>query len=119
MILLSLYFRYITKDWLGFQIYGLVATGLAFVGSMIAPESPKYLFSYKQYREAKDSLRVIARYNRVQASGKSTKYMFDTEVEDNEKAKRIIPIISSTWSDEHKMNNGVVSALGNGNGGDG
>ena len=56
MIFLSLYFRFISKNWLWFQIFALSFTSLAFLVSLIAPESPKYLFSYKKYKEARKSL---------------------------------------------------------------
>jgi len=56
MIFLSLYFRFISKNWLGFQIFALCFTSLAFLVTLLAPESPKYLFSYKKYKEARKAL---------------------------------------------------------------
>jgi uncharacterized protein involved in exopolysaccharide biosynthesis len=56
MIFLSLYFRFISKNWLWFQIFALSFATLAFLVTFIAPESPKYLFSYKKYKEARESL---------------------------------------------------------------
>ena len=53
MIAISLYFRYISKDWLWYDVYALAMTAFAFFGSLIVPESPKYLYSYKKYKEAK------------------------------------------------------------------
>jgi MFS family permease len=60
MIFLSLYFRFISKNWLWFQIFALSLTTLAFLVTLIAPESPKYLFSYKKYKEARKALEKIA-----------------------------------------------------------
>jgi MFS family permease len=78
MIFLSLYFRYLTKYWLPFQIYGIIATSVAFIGSFLAPESPKYLYSYKQYAAARDSLAHIARLNKVK-NYRQQRFIFDTE----------------------------------------
>ena len=68
MIFLSLYFRFISKNWLWFQIFALSFATLAFLVTFIAPESPKYLFSYKKYKEARESLELIAKFNRLDTS---------------------------------------------------
>lgn len=68
MIILSIYFRFISKDWLGFQIFALCLTTVSFLVTLLVPESPKYLYSYKKYKEARKALLVIARYNRVASS---------------------------------------------------
>jgi hypothetical protein len=98
MILLSLYFRFITRDWLGFQIFGLALTTFSFVGSLIAPESPKYLYSYKRFAEAREALGRIARLNRVPLEKRRFKFTFDTEAEEQEKNRKSIPILSSSWN---------------------
>lgn len=98
MILLSLYFRFITRDWLGFQIFGIVLSTVAFVGSLIAPESPKYLYSYKRYAEAREALARIARLNRVSEEKRRFKFSFDTEAEEQERNRKSIPILSSSWN---------------------
>jgi hypothetical protein len=79
MIFLSLYFRYISTDWLAFQIFTIVLTSIAFLGCLLAPESPKYLYSFKRYSEARSSLATIAKYNRVPIM---KRYIFDTEAEE-------------------------------------
>lgn len=56
MIIISLYFRYMSRDWLYFQICGCCATAMAFLGSLIVPESPRYLQSVKRFKEAKVAL---------------------------------------------------------------
>jgi hypothetical protein len=77
MILLSIYFRYITKDWLWFQIYGVIALSVSTLACFILPESPKFLYSYKRYDEARNALKFIARFNR---KGPLKKQKFDTEI---------------------------------------
>ena len=54
-----------TKNWLWFQIFALSITTVSFLGSLIVPESPKYLYSYKKFKEAKKSINHIARFNGV------------------------------------------------------
>ncbi len=52
-IFICLYFRFITKEWLYFQIVGVALVGLSTVGMLLIPESPKYLESKKQYKRAR------------------------------------------------------------------
>ena len=95
MIFLSLYFRFISKDWLWFQIFALSLTTLAFLVMLFAPESPKYLYSYKKYKEARKALQYIARFNRV---SQQKKYWFDTEHQEMKRQRSTIPILSSSWN---------------------
>lgn len=64
MILLSVYFRYISKEWIYFQIYGIILLGLASIAVFWVPESPKFLYSLKKYDAARISLIRIAISNR-------------------------------------------------------
>jgi hypothetical protein len=68
---------------------------VASAACFIVPESPKYLYSYKRFKEAKDSLGSIARFNR--ARGFDKKWVFDTELQEDLKSRRSIPILSSSW----------------------
>jgi Sugar (and other) transporter len=40
MIFLSLYFRFISKNWLNFQIFAICFSTVAFLVTFLAPESP-------------------------------------------------------------------------------
>jgi len=95
MIFLSLYFRFITRDWLGFQIFTLIFTTVAFLATLLVPESPKYLYSYKKYKEARKALMLISKYNRVDMSKRLEKYHFDTEQAELDSSRTRIPIIGS------------------------
>ena len=46
LILVSLYFRYISKEWLGFQVFTFCFSTLCYIGTLFAPESPRYLYSF-------------------------------------------------------------------------
>lgn len=105
MIILSLYFRYLTKDWLAFQIYGISATALAFFAVMLAPESPKYLYSYKKYERARASLAHIARINRVD---RGVKYIFDTEYQEDMRNRKSIRILSASWDGRTALSQEIV-----------
>lgn len=76
MIFSSIYFRYITNDWLAFQIYGVVVLSISTVAMLLIPESPKFLYSVKRYDEARVSLGKVARFNK---SKKFKNMKFDTE----------------------------------------
>ncbi len=49
--------------------------------TLLAPESPKYLYSYKKYKESRKALEVIAKFNQVDTADPENykKYLFDTE----------------------------------------
>ena len=88
MIFLTLYFRFISKYWLWAQLFFIIFSTVAFFLSCLAPESPKYLYSYKKYNDARRSIETIAKYNRKQVG----KYEFDTEHKENLKRGIISPI---------------------------
>jgi MFS family permease len=60
MIFLSIYFRFISKNWLYFQLFCIILSSIAFGITILCPESPKYLYSYKKYKEARQSIERIA-----------------------------------------------------------
>lgn len=102
MIFLTIYFRYISKNWLYFQIFCISLSSVAFLIALVCPESPKYLFSYKKYKESRVSLNTIAKYNKVEVKIREKKYVFDTEFKENK--KKTIPILSSSWNNETQEN---------------
>jgi MFS family permease len=96
MIFLSLYFRFISRDWLPFQIFALSFAALGFLVTLLAPESPKYLYSYKKYKESRKALEIISKFNRVKMEVKE-KYIFDTEYKEMKQSRTTIPILPSNW----------------------
>ncbi len=64
MIMLAVYFKYITKEWMYFQIFGITLLTLASIAVYWVPESPKLLHSQKKYDLARKSLLIIAKSNR-------------------------------------------------------
>ncbi|CDW73598.1 solute carrier family member 5 [Stylonychia lemnae] len=76
-VFIALYFLYVSKHWEGFQIFGCATNFLIVVSIPFLPESPKYLISKNRYEDARDSLKVIAYFNRH--SGE-VNFKFDTEV---------------------------------------
>ena len=63
LILLSIYFRFISKHWLPFQIFGVIMTFLCFIACLFIPESPDYLYSKGNYEQARNSLIWIGKIN--------------------------------------------------------
>jgi hypothetical protein len=59
----------------------LSLAAVAFLVTLLAPESPKYLYSYKKYKESRKALEVIAKFNQVDTADPENykKYLFDTE----------------------------------------
>jgi hypothetical protein len=67
---------------------------VAFIGAiLIIPESPKYLYSNKKFKEAKKSIARIAWIN----GSPMIKYKFDTEIVEEDSSRKRIEIISSSF----------------------
>ena len=64
-LLLTFYYRYISRD--SYYVF-TICLGLnvvAFIGSLFLPESPKWLVSTEQTKRAKEELDYIARFNKI------------------------------------------------------
>jgi hypothetical protein len=86
MIMLTIYFRYITKYWIYFHIFWCTMTLISFVSALFfAQESPRFLYSIKKYNEARNAFKRIALINR--AKDMPSKYLFDTEIREVQKLK--------------------------------
>ncbi|CDW83769.1 solute carrier family member 5 [Stylonychia lemnae] len=85
-VLIALYFLYVSKHWEGFQIFGCATNFLIVVSIIFLPESPKYLISKKRYEDARNSLRIIARFNRHQGE---VNFKFDREVLDELSSSKV------------------------------
>jgi putative MFS transporter len=59
IVILALYFRFVSKDWLPFQVLGLAMTFISAVALALVPDSPKYLYSKGKFQEARDALKLI------------------------------------------------------------
>lgn len=68
---------------------------------MIAPESPKYLYSIKKYKESRDAFEKIARYNRV--IDYETRFTFDTEELENRRQNEGLRLVSTSWNGRGEM----------------
>eukprot|EP00347_Sterkiella_histriomuscorum_P020221 403338627 len=63
MIIMSLYFRFISKNWMYYQICGLFATFIAFIACFFIPESPKYYYANNKFDKSRVGLDYIKRFN--------------------------------------------------------
>jgi hypothetical protein len=78
-IYLSIYFWFISKQWLWIEVFAAFVNVLCIIGIFFMPESPKFLMSVKHWDRARESLSAIARMN-----GKGEfKGKFDRERVDN------------------------------------
>lgn len=75
-ILSCVYFYYISKQWVWFQLFGCFLNLLAVVGTIFTPESPKFLHAQKKWDELRVVLNIIGTSNGVR-----TKFLgkFDRE----------------------------------------
>ena len=69
-------------------------TFLATASLFVLPESPKYLWSAKKYKEARESLAYIAKINKKTSYTK--KFKFETEVEEESIDRKRISISFSS-----------------------
>lgn len=54
LIIIGLYWRYITKYWLWLQIFAVCLNALSLFGLFLAPESPEYLYCFYRFNDCKD-----------------------------------------------------------------
>lgn len=70
LILIALYNRYVSNEWLPFQALGAMITTICFFALVIVPESPKWLYSKGRYNEARKALGFVLRFNNCLRSTK-------------------------------------------------
>jgi len=63
VVLVCLYFKYVSRYWLWFQILGILMNAVALVGILMIPESPEYLYSFYRFDECRAVLQRIAQWN--------------------------------------------------------
>ena len=63
LLLVSLYFFYVTKDWRYWYYCINVLQVIIIIGVIWLPESPDFLFAKGRFNESKDVLFYIAKYN--------------------------------------------------------
>lgn len=63
LIISGIYWRYITKNWLGLQLFGLSLNVIAAVGLFFIPESPEFLYCFYRFAECRAVLQKIAKLN--------------------------------------------------------
>jgi MFS family permease len=61
----SLYFDYISKYWLYFELLGISLNVVAIVGILILPESPKWYYAKKDFINARRSFNTISKINKA------------------------------------------------------
>ena len=82
IIVIALFYLFISKSWKPLQFIGIVETALALLfGSLFLFESPKFLYNHGRFKEAKQSLRNIAWFNGLSESEINDRFsfVFDTE----------------------------------------
>ena len=64
MTFLPLYFRFVTKEWIYFQMGSFVMNIIGVIGMLVLiPESPKYLYASGKIQECIQKIRYIAKIN--------------------------------------------------------
>lgn len=58
--LVCLYFKYVTRYWLWFQLFGVTLNAVALVGILMISESPEYLYSFYRFDDCRAVLQRIA-----------------------------------------------------------
>jgi hypothetical protein len=63
LVIIPLYFIFISKDWVPFQLFAVFATFVTLIATLIIPESPKYLYSKGKFDEFQKALQSIRKFN--------------------------------------------------------
>jgi MFS family permease len=61
----SLYYDYINKDYLYFEIFGISLNVVCVIAMLFMPESAKFLYGKKKFDQARQTFAVIAKMNNV------------------------------------------------------
>ena len=78
-VIQALYYS-VNKDWVPIHIFGLFLSFAMLIALLKIPESPKYLYARKDFKGARASLKVVAKYNGIENSEKVVdQIIFDTE----------------------------------------
>lgn len=56
VILMGIYYHYISRSWLYFALIGLIMNAVAVIGVYFVPESPEYLYSYYKFEKCREVL---------------------------------------------------------------
>lgn len=59
-IIISVYWRYISKNWLWLHIFACCCNALGLVGLYFLPESPEYLYCFYRFQECREVIFEIA-----------------------------------------------------------
>lgn len=62
--LVCLYFKYVTRYWLWFQLLGIFMNAVGLIGILMIPESPEYLYSFYRFDECRAVLQRVAQWNK-------------------------------------------------------
>jgi MFS family permease len=62
-IIISAYWRYISKNWLWLHIFACCCNAVALIGLYLLPESPEYLYSFYRFHECREVMFQIALFN--------------------------------------------------------
>jgi len=63
-VIISLYYMYISRNWIYLQYYCTFITILCVICLSIVPDSPKYLYSKGRFNDARKAFDFIQRFNR-------------------------------------------------------
>lgn len=98
VLLPSIYFRFIGKDYKVIFTWAVVAAPLSFILSMFLPESPRYLYEKRKIDNLREEFDKIAKFNRVAAPHKYEIIMNDgtnVEHDDNKSNRNLFKMIGN------------------------
>lgn len=92
-IIIGFYWRYVSKNWLGLQLFAISLNSISLLGLYLTPESPEYLYSFYRFKELRAVIEKIGRWN------KREKQLGDfrrTVIEDLKKSQLLLEESQST-----------------------
>ena len=75
------YFRYISNDWIWLQMPNIFLSLVAIIWILSLPETPRYLVAKKRYDKARESFKMIAKWNGINPA-QIDNWVFEQEAED-------------------------------------
>ena len=60
----GIYWKYVSKNANGLMIFGILQNAIGLIGCLFLPETPEYLYSFYRFRECKEVIHNIAKWNK-------------------------------------------------------
>ncbi|CDW88264.1 organic cation [Stylonychia lemnae] len=107
MIIASVYFKYISKDWSYLYYFFFSICCIPLIISYFMPESPRYLLQKRLFNDARASFNKIAQINRKQPLSTNDKFWSEIQVDKLDVSNKNNTLSTIAYSDSTRPAKGI------------